>query len=412
MGNRRERRYSDLLKSTGVRHPVAAVVATALALLSCASFGIWLRLPGADPPRHEGTVVALMSLSCLVLLGRRTYPRTAVIVATACTGVTLALGYLLTPLLLAPLMAALYWLTTHTDRRTARNFGILSLAALTLVAAVTEQADLGELLIQTVGPFCWLMLPLIAGNMTRLRHAYVQAVQGRAEHAEKTREEEARLRVSQERMRIARELHDVLAHHMALANAQAGTAAHLVLTDPEKTRKMLTDLTGTTSSALRELKLTLGLLRQDDATVGPSPLAPLPGLSQLPELVSTCASAGLNVVVTQEGEAQPLTTGADLTAYRIIQEALTNVTKHATADSAHIHLRYIDSRVLITIANDEPIGPRPAQGHGFGLLGMHERAAAVGGELSASPRPHGGFEVTTALPLQMPSLIHQEESSA
>jgi signal transduction histidine kinase len=247
--------------------------------------------------------------------------------------------------------------------------------------------------------------------MTRLRRAYLQAVQARAEHAERTREEEARLRVTEERMRIARELHDVVAHHMALANAQAGTAAHLALTRPEQTQKILNDLTGTTSSALRELKAALGLLRQDGEVAGSGPLDPSPGLSRLPELVSACGSAGLKVTVDTEGEPQPLSPGVDLTAYRIVQEALTNVTKHATAEAARVLLTYAGSRLLITVSNDGPSKPQAARGRGFGVMGMRERALSIGGELCAGPRPQGGFEVTTALPLQ-PSVHLAEGTSA
>ncbi|GGZ99855.1 hypothetical protein GCM10010371_68940 [Streptomyces subrutilus] len=318
------------------------------------------------------------------------------------------------------------------DRRTARLHGVIVLVAVTIVAVATEHTDVVTLLLQTVGPFCWLLLPLTAGDMTRLRRAYIQAVQARADHAERTREEEARLRVAEERMRIARELHDILAHHMALANAQAGTAAHLVLTHPEQTRTILTDLTGTTSAALRELKATLGLFRRDDpvppappAGHTPSipsapkaeaslPLAPLPGLSRLPELVSVCASAGLDVVVTTDGERRPLLPGVDLTAYRIVQEALTNVTKHAATTTARVHLHYTDTRVWITITDDGPARPVTPLGDdtgkaGFGLTGMRERAASVGGELRADPRPEDGFEVTTVLPLGCPAPMPRKE---
>jgi signal transduction histidine kinase len=214
-------------------------------------------------------------------------------------------------------------------------------------------------------------------------------------------------------MRIARELHDVVAHHMALANAQAGTAAHLALTSPEQTKAILTDLTGTTSSALRELKATLGLLRQN-GDPDSAPLEPSPGLARLPELVSACASAGLKVTVTTEGEPQGLSPGVDLTAYRIVQEALTNVTKHASTQAAHVRFEYAGSRLMITVSNDGPVAAGPSepavkaatgtaaarQGRGFGVMGMRERARSIGGELCAGHRPEGGFEVTTALPLQ------------
>jgi signal transduction histidine kinase len=363
-----------------------------------ASLGTMLTLPGADPPDQDKTATALLGVSCLALLKHRTHPRVAVVVS-AVVGVTvIALGYLLTPLLLAPLMAALYWLATLADRRTIRVYGVTTLVAVIVAAAISDSMDHVSLLLRTIGPLFWLLLPLAAGNMTRLRRAYLAAVQARAEHAERTREEEARLRVTEERMRIARELHDVVAHHLALANAQAGTAAHLALDNPPQTKQILTDLTGTTSSALRELKATLGLLRQNDDPDS-APMEPSPGLARLPELVSACGSAGLKVTVTTEGEPQALSPGVDLTAFRIVQEALTNVTKHAAAEAAHVRLEYSGSRLMITVSNDGPAAPEALQSRGFGVMGMRERARSIGGELCAGHRPEGGFEVSTALPL-------------
>ncbi|MEU0119692.1 sensor histidine kinase [Streptomyces bobili] len=394
-------RYSGRVSEYADRHPRLIDLAVVLALMGCVSLGSSLTMPGAAPPDHRGSGTALMGVSCPALLRYRSHPRTAVVVTGVCTVIAVVLGYLVTPLLLAPIMAALYWLAMLTDPKTTRAFGVATTWAVTAAAVFSDSMDELSLLLRTIGPFFWLMLPLAAGNMTRLRRAYLQAVQARAEHAERTREEEARLRVTEERMRIARELHDVVAHHLALANAQAGTAAHLVLTRPEQTKKILTDLTGTTSSALRELKATLGLLRQNDDPAA-DPLEPAPGLARLPELVTACESAGLTVTVTTEGEPRPLSPGADLTAFRIVQEALTNVTKHAGSQSARVRLVYSGSRLVITVSDDGPASaPPPATppGRGFGVLGMRERAHSIGGELRLGPRPEGGFEVTTALPL-------------
>ncbi|MPY41440.1 sensor histidine kinase, partial [Streptomyces phyllanthi] len=262
MSDSLERRYQDRVDRFTARHPLVVDAATVMALMGCAALGSNLSLPGADPPDQGKTVTVLLGVSCLALLRHRRHPRTAVAVTAVCTVAMSALGYLLTPLLLAPVMAALYWLATLTDRRTARLFGITTIAVVVLTSVLSDALDDLSVLLRTIGPVFWLLLPLAVGRMTQLRRAYLEAVQARAEHAERTREEEARLRVTEERMRIARELHDVVAHHLALANAQAGTAAHLVLDQPQQTKRILTDLTGTTSSALRELKATLGLLRQ------------------------------------------------------------------------------------------------------------------------------------------------------
>ncbi|GHH04782.1 sensor histidine kinase [Streptomyces lanatus] len=393
-----ERRYADRLEEFSDRRPFAVDLVLAAALMGCATLGGMLTLPGADPPDQDSTASVLMGVACLALLKHRSHPRAAVVVSGLCTATVIVLGYLLTPLLLAPVMAALYWLAALTDHVATRAYGITTVMAVVIASGISDSMDHLSLLLRTIGPFFWLLLPLAAGRMTRLRHAYLKAVQARAEHAERTREEEARLRVTEERMRIARELHDVVAHHLALANAQAGTAAHLALTSPEQTQKILTDLNGTTSAALRELKATLGLMRRN-GDPDSAPLEPSPGLARLPELVSSCASAGVTVTVSTQGEPQPLSPGVDLTAFRIVQEALTNVTKHATTEAASVRLVYSGSRLLITVSNDGPAARAGSSG-GFGVMGMRERAQSIGGELSAGPRPEGGFEVMTALPLR------------
>ncbi|MEU0412164.1 sensor histidine kinase [Streptomyces griseorubiginosus] len=402
-----ERRYADRLEDLSDRHPFLVDLALVLALMGSATLGASLTLPGAAPPDDDRLAVALMGVSCLALLLHRTHPRITVAVNAVCATIVIAQGYLLTPLLLGPVMAALYWLATATERPTIRVYGFSTMGVLTVAAAVSDSMDHVSLILRTIGPVFWLMLPLAAGTMTRLRRAYLEATQARAEHAERTREEEARLRVTEERMRIARELHDVVAHHLALANAQAGTAEHLALSNPPQTQRILHDLTGTTSSALRELKATLGLLRQTDDD-GSAPLEPAPGLARLPELVSSCASAGITVTVTTDGEPQPLSPGVDLTAFRIVQEALTNVTKHAATQSAHVRFAYAGTRLLITVTDEGPhTGSAAEPAKGFGVMGMRERAQSVGGELRAGPRPEGGFEVSTALPLQ-PSVSGEE----
>jgi len=204
-------------------------------------------------------------------------------------------------------------------------------------------------------------------------------------------------------MRIARELHDVFAHHLALANAQAGAVAHLMTTQPDQARKIADKLTGTTSSALREVKATVGLLRE--ASDPDAPMEPAPGLAHLPDLVASFQSAGLAVLVTTEGEPRPLSPGVDLTAFRIVQEALTNVARHAATEQAQVRLGYAGDRLTIAVSNSgapQAAGAcaEPHAGHGYGLIGMRERALSVGGRLRAGYHPAGGFEVSTVLPLQ------------
>ncbi|MGW0711416.1 sensor histidine kinase [Streptomyces sp. NPDC002643] len=389
------------------RRPRVVDTVMYLALFGCVALGASLDFPGMDLPKKDWPAVLLAGISCLGLLKARIHPRSALAVATTCTVATGALGYLLTPLLLAPLMMALYWLALSTDPRTTRMYGV-TVMAMVVITTLLDKPTTDMLLLRTLGPVLWLLLPMVGGGRSRLRHAYTESVQARAAHAERTREEEARLRVAEERMRIARELHDVVAHHMAVANAQAGTAAHLAPTHPEQAQKILADLARTTSSALLELRATVGVLRQADDPESDC-LEPAPGLHRLPELISACESAGLAVTVTTEGEPQPLSPGVDLTAYRIIQEALTNATKHAADRAAQVRLTYSGSRLLITVTNDGTAVAPAVPGGGYGLMGMRERAHSVGGELRAGPRPQGGFEVTTALPLHTHA---QEETLA
>ncbi|MFI0448192.1 sensor histidine kinase [Actinomadura sp. 6N118] len=386
------------------RHPSAIDAVVVLALLACASIGAAISTPGAQIPDKDWPAFLLACVSCVALLRARSHPRAAVATTAICTAAMSVLGYLLTPLLLAPVMAALYWLAALTDQKTTRVYGLTTIAVLVLMAAANDPSDM-TLLLKTAGPVLWLLLPLVGGSQARFRRAYLASVQARAEHAEQTREEEARLRVAEERVRIARELHDVVAHHLALANAQATAAAYLSRTGPEQVQRMLTDLNDTTSSALRELKATVGLLRQTGDPESQS-LEPAPGLDHLPELISACESAGLHVTVTTQGKQQPLSPVVDLTAYRIVQEALTNIAKHATSAEADVRLDYSGTRLAITVTNNGPVLTDPDPGHGFGLIGMRERAHSVGGDLRAGPRPEGGFEVAAALPLQ-PHVLHE-----
>ncbi|WP_232544288.1 sensor histidine kinase [Streptomyces buecherae] len=390
----------NLLERYAERHARAADVVTAVALCVCTLFGAQISTSESSPPNALWPAWILV-VSSAAVLACRSRPRATLAVTATAAAVLTALGYLPSPLLLAPVMTALYWLAALTDSRTTALYGSATMAV--LVATSLAAAPLGDdFILRTVGTVLWLLLPVSLGGSSRFRRAYLESVKARAVHAERTREEEARLRVTEERMRIARELHDAIAHHMAVAHAQAGTAAHLADTHPEQTRGILTDLVGTTSSALLELRATVGVLRQT-ADPDTDPLEPTPGLDRLPALVAGCESAGLSVTVSTEGEAQPLSPGVDLTAYRIIQEALTNATKHASDHAARVRLRYEGARLLITVTNDGTANggaAPPVPGGGYGLMGMLERAHSVGGDLRAGLRPEGGFEVAATLPFQ------------
>lgn len=387
------------------RHP-----RTVDAVLALVLFGLCLfvgSMDGPGPAHSSGpghgrspyaSVVLLGAVSSGALMWHRSHPRTVTVVTALCGAVLASRGFALTVFTSGPIMVALYSLAVRTDRRTAR---IHTLGVLLLIQPLTMAFGPGDLLLSNqIGLVAWALLPGAVGDAVRTRRDYVAAVEARAELAERTREDEARRRVGEERIRIARDLHDVVAHHIALANAQAGTASYLMRSDPDRAQQLMDHLAGTTSSALRELKATVGLLRQTGDAEGP--LEPAPGLGRLPSLVASFGRSGLEVTVTTEGGEQPLSPGVDLTAYRIIQEALTNVAKHAATSTATVRLGYTRDRLAISVTDEGRQRHRPGAPSepGYGLIGMRERAVSVGGLLLAGRRPEGGFEVTTELPLR------------
>jgi signal transduction histidine kinase len=381
-------------------------VTVALVSVFIAFPGITVGVDGAPVPAPRWPGYLLTGMACAALVWVRSRPRVIAAVTTTCATVLAALGYTLSPLLLAPVMVALFFVALHTSQKAAYAYAVTAITILECTAVIASPHR-EPLAMEIIGTAAWLLLPVPLGITARLRTAYTEAAHARAEYAERTKEEEARHRVAEERMRIARELHDVIAHHLTLANAQAGTVIHLMGTEPASARKMAADLNGTIVTALDELKATVGLLRQ--AGDPESPLEPAPGLAQLPGLAGSFGSAGLTVTVTTEGKPQPLPPATDLTAFRIIQEALTNVTKHAATSQAQVRLAYAGGRLGITVSNDSSGPPPSAPGPGYGLIGMRERALSAGGRLRAGHRPAGGFEVAAELPLP-PSRPHQEQS--
>lgn len=244
----------------------------------------------------------------------------------------------------------------------------------------------------------WLVASLILGETTRSRRAYLEEVEQRAFAAERSREDEARRRASEERIRIARELHDILAHRISMISVQSGVGAHLMDRQPEQARSALVAINQASKEALQELRATLGVLRQADE---PEPRAPMPGLAQLEAVIASATAAGVDVRLDVSGEPRDLPAGVDLAAYRIVQESLTNVVRHARAATTRIAIAYPRADVVIEIEDDGyGVAERePNFRGGNGLLGMRERAAALGGELQAGPHPGGGFSVRARLPI-------------
>ncbi|MCX5380129.1 sensor histidine kinase [Streptomyces sp. NBC_00091] len=235
----------------------------------------------------------------------------------------------------------------------------------------------------------WVLAILAVSELVRLRRE--QWSRERTERAAA-----ARRRADEERLRIARELHDVLAHSISVINVQAGVGLALLDTDPEQARTALTTIKTASKEALGEVRQVLDTLR----TPGAAPRAPAPGLDRLPELVEQAAATGLSVDTGTRGRARPLPPGADLAAFRILQEALTNVVRHSGSRTARILLTWQPGALELRVDDDGPATGSPAGGSGNGLAGMRERAAALGGTIEAGPRPDGGFRMIARLPLE------------
>jgi signal transduction histidine kinase len=229
----------------------------------------------------------------------------------------------------------------------------------------------------------------------------IRARSQRTAALEQSRQEELRRRAGEERMRIARDLHDVVAHNISVINVQANTALHLMDRQPDRARSALTTINEVSGQALVELRSVLGVLRAVDEG---APRAPAPGLARLGDLADTAAAAGLAVQVEESGQRSPLPADVDLAAYRIVQEALTNSARHSGGTNAIIRIVYGEDALVVEVDDDgtwRPPSRSPGQPHGTGsgIAGMTERAAALGGTLQAGPRPGGGFAVRARLPL-------------
>ncbi|MFD8788207.1 sensor histidine kinase [Kitasatospora sp. NPDC059599] len=385
-------------------HPRLLDAVGGAAMITVTALGATIDQTGGHLTPFDPTTGVIAMVSAAAVFAHRRHPRAVVAVTLLCTMTLAWASPRLTPTLATPLLLALYFLAMRTDRATALR---ASIATAVLLTGISLLFGSGGPIGERLGVLAWALLPGAIGDSVRNRRAHLAAIEERAERAERTREEEALRRVADERIRIARDLHDVVAHHIALANAQAGIAVHLMDNHPVQAREVLSHITDATGSALQELRATVGLLRRAEE---PAPLEPTPGLDRLSELIGSFERAGLPVRLTVRGEPRPLSPGVDLTAFRIVQESLTNIAKHAHGADAEITLAYSGSRVSVSVANGRPTAtgrpraaplPQPVPGEsGFGLIGMRERAGAVGGRLSADPRSDGGYLVTAELPLR------------
>ncbi|MER5537252.1 sensor histidine kinase [Streptomyces mirabilis] len=354
---------------------------------------------GATWGTHTPNVLSLtlMVLSAAALVFRRRAPRTILATTGAFSAVELVASDPRAPVVMSAVVA-LYTVASATDRPTTWRVGLLTMTVLTACAMLV--GPMPWYAQENLAIFAWTGMAAAAGDAVRSRRAFVHAIRERADRAERTRDEEARRRVAEERLRIARDLHDVVAHHIALVNVQAGVAAHVMDKRPDQAKEALAHVREASRSALNELRATVGLLRQSGDPEAPT--EPAPGLARLDELADTFRNAGLPVEVARADHGTTLPAAVDLAAYRVIQEALTNVQKHAGREAkAEISVVRVGPNVEVTVLDNGPgQDDGPEEGGGHGLLGMRERVTALGGTCTTGPRYGGGFRVHAILPVK------------
>jgi signal transduction histidine kinase len=350
-----------------------------------------------QPLHLDPLAFTLLAAGPVALLFRRRHPSAVLSVVMTVTVLYLLRGYVFGPVLLSPFVAVI---STVGARR--RTFSWVVTGAGVLVVALAA-------LFTPFGPFrlaywtlghslaisTWMLLVLTGAEIIRVRRE-------RSEEIRRARAEEERRQASEERLRIARELHDVLAHNISMINVQAGVALHLMDERPEQARTALSAIKDASKEALGEVRSVLGVLRQVDES---APRSPAAGLARLEDLVSRARVAGITVRTSVGGDPRPLPAGVDLAAFRIIQESLTNVTRHAGPGvTAQIRLTYGEADLLIEVRDDGRGAPGDLPGGGNGIPGMRERVAALGGEITTGPRQDAdGFLVRAWLPVRYPS---------
>ena len=337
---------------------------------------------------------AATAVSFLPLTLRHNYPLT-VLAATSLGAAWYEAGHFPPGIpFLAPLVA-LYTVATIRDRRTTIIAGLAS-AAVQLTAAFFTVGTAG-FWTEFIRVVALLGVAGALGDAARNRRAYVAEVEQRAADAERTRDEEARRRVDEERLHIARELHDITAHSLSIIAVQSGAAAHVIDSNPAEARKALDAIRRTSRDALDELRAMLGVLRAGEE--GDAPLAPAPSLSRLGDLIEPLMQAGYAVDACIDADLGEIPAVVEGSAYRIVQESLTNIVRHAGICRVSLRVRREDGALSITVDDDGTTPPTPVPPGGHGLAGMRERVTALGGTFEAVPLLGGGFHVAARLPI-------------
>jgi signal transduction histidine kinase len=339
--------------------------------------------------QHSSTVRDLLGHALLVagglaLVGRRRAPVPVLAVTGLCAAGYQAAGF---DVPAVAYLFAVYAAVREGHRAVTVAASVAMLAALPLAALASGLRDTGEVLAQARGALeiAWLVAAGAAGEALR-------QAERRADEAERTREETARRRADEERLHIARELHDSLVHQISIIKVQSEVAVHVARKRGEEVPAALLAIQQAGREATRELRATLEALRDDDRT-------PPRGLDDVPELVERARTNGLDAALTIEGPRHDMPAAVDRTVYRIVQESLTNVARHAAAATASVRIDYGPDALTVRVDDDGRATPAAAPTPGVGLLGMRERVTALGGRLRAEPRSEGGFTVHAELPV-------------
>jgi len=383
-----------------LRSSKAADLATLAIVSAITLLDAWYNVEGTR--QADAITYLLVATSIGALFFRRAWPLPVALVCMAALTTLYVLGHY-GELLNLPTVVALYTVAVEGHRRRSIVVGASALTW-SMVLAQIAQNTWPDVITDAGSPtLAEMLLPaaaLLLGESVRTHRELLEIQSTRAAQAEADREREAARRVEEERLRIARELHDILAHTVAGINVQAGVAVDAFETKPEVAREAMRQVRASGREAIQELRATVAVLRESDDGTTPDPT---PGLIEIPGLIESTRRSGVSATLLQDTGSRRLPAVVELAAYRIIQEALTNVIRHAKATNVAVSIRCEDDAVIVEVTYDgtpRTEGARDSvESEGFGLVGMAERAAAVGGKVEYGPMPHGGFRVFAKLPL-------------
>lgn len=388
------------------RHPTGVDCFWALVLLGISVMSV------APQQEARGTdvtalIIPFVLLLCVVIALRRIMPEKMLLLAAALGLGQLALDVATMPADFA-LLVIVYTVAATGARWASRTALVMGLCAAPVATLrwPMEEAGAGGNIAITVFQAVPFALAWVLGDSIRTRRAYFAQLEERAARLEKEREAQAKVAVAAERARIARELHDVVAHNVSVMVVQADGAAYVLDAAPDQAKKALETISSTGRQALAEMRRLLGVLRTGEHEEA-GEYVPQPDVQQIEDLVEKCRSSGLPVDFKVEGTPRALPSGVELTAYRIVQEALTNTRKHGGPNAgASVRLVYFDDGLGLLVEDDGKGAPHELyeegglDGQGHGLIGMRERVGMVGGTLDAGPRQGGGFRISALLPLK------------